>query len=97
MKALITGITGQDGYFLSQFLLEKGYDVYGIVRRNSNRKMGNLELLPEKINKEIHIFEGDVTNANFINNTLERFKPDELYHLAAQSFVAYSFTNPTFT
>jgi len=97
MKALITGITGQDGYFLSQFLLERGYDVYGIVRRNSNRKMGNLELLPERMKKEIHIFEGDVTDTNFINNTIEKLKPDELYHLAAQSFVAYSFTNPTFT
>ena len=64
MKALITGITGQDGYFLNQFLLEKGYDVYGIVWRNSNRKMGNLELLPERIKKEIHIFEGDVTDTN---------------------------------
>lgn len=97
MKALITGITGQDGYFLSQLLLEKGYEVYGIVRRNSNRRLGNLELLPEKIRKEIHLLEGDVTDSNFINNTVEKLKPDELYHLAAQSFVAYSFTNPTFT
>ena len=47
---------GQDGYFLSQILLDKRYDVYGIVRRNSNIKMGNLDLLPERIKKEIHIF-----------------------------------------
>ena len=91
MIALITGITGQDGYFLSQFLLEKGYEVYGIVRRNSNRKMGNLELLPERIKKDIHIFEGDVTDTNFINNTVERLKLDELYHLAAQNFVEEAF------
>jgi GDPmannose 4,6-dehydratase len=97
MKALITGITGQDGYFLSQFLLKKGYEVYGIGRRKSDKRLGNLELLSEEIKKEIHIFEGDVTDANFINSILEKLKPDELYHLAAQSFVAYSFTNPTST
>ena len=55
MKALITGITGQDGYFLSQFLLSRGYEVYGIVRRKSDRKLGNLELLPDSIKKEINI------------------------------------------
>jgi GDPmannose 4,6-dehydratase len=97
MEALITGITEQDGYFLSQFLLDKGYDVYGIVRRNSNRKMGNLDLLPERIKRNIHILEGDTTNTNFIIDTLEKLKPNELYHLAGQSFVTYSFTNSTFT
>jgi len=50
--------------------------------------MGNLDLLPERIKKDIHIFEGDVTDTNFINKTLEKLKPDELYRLAAQSFVA---------
>jgi GDPmannose 4,6-dehydratase len=87
MIALITRITGKDDYFLSQFLLNKRYDVYGIVRRNSNRRMGNLDLLSERIKKNIHIYEGDVTDTNFINTTLEKLKPDGLYHLAAQSFV----------
>jgi len=97
MKALITGITGQDGYFLSQFLLSKGYEVYGIARRNATKKLGTLDLLPDNIKKQIHIFEGDVTDANFVNTVVQNLKPDELYHLAAQSFVAYSFTNPSFT
>jgi GDPmannose 4,6-dehydratase len=88
MRALITGITGQDGYFLSQFLMHKGYEVYGIVRRRADKKLGNLELLPDNIKKEINILEGDITDSGFINSTLEKLKPDELYHLAAQSFVA---------
>jgi GDP-D-mannose dehydratase len=53
---LVTGIIGQDGYFLSQFTLDKGCDIYSIVRRNSNRKMGNFDLLPDRIKKNIHTF-----------------------------------------
>ncbi|MGC8651480.1 MAG: GDP-mannose 4,6-dehydratase [Minisyncoccia bacterium] len=97
MKALITGITGQDGFFLSQFLLSKGYELHGIARRNSSKKLGTLDLLPENIKKQINIHYGDVTDSNFINKLVSELKPDELYHLAAQSFVAYSFTNPSFT
>ncbi len=97
MKALITGITGQDGYFLSQLLLSKGYEVYGVVRRNSKKSAGNLDLLPEAVRREIRLLEGDVTDTNFMNRAVEEIRPDELYHLAAQSFVAYSFTNPSFT
>ncbi len=97
MKALITGITGQDGYFLSQLLLSKGYEVYGVVRRNSSRSRGNLSLLPEGLRDQIRLLEGDVTDTNFMNKALSDVKPDELYHLAAQSFVAYSFANPSFT
>ncbi|MEM3753916.1 MAG: GDP-mannose 4,6-dehydratase, partial [Candidatus Micrarchaeaceae archaeon] len=97
MKALITGITGQDGYFLSQFLLSKGYEVYGIVRRNAVKKLGTLDLLPEDLKNQIHIYYGDITDTNFINEVVSELKPDELYHLAAQSFVAFSFTNPRYT
>ncbi|MCW1311494.1 MAG: GDP-mannose 4,6-dehydratase, partial [Candidatus Rehaiarchaeum fermentans] len=97
MKALITGITGQDGYFLSQFLLSKGYEVYGIARRNASKKLGTLDFLPEDLKNQIHIYYGDITDTNFINEIISELKPDELYHLAAQSFVAYSFTNPSYT
>jgi len=97
MKALITGITGQDGYFLSQFLLSKGYEVHGIIRRNSSKSIGNLSLLPDELKKQINLHEGDVTDTSFINRIVSEVKPDELYHLAAQSFVAYSFENPSST
>ena len=97
MKALITGITGQDGYFLSQLLLGKGYELYGIVRRNATRSSGSLGLLPNELRDQINIIYGDVTDTSFIENTVATIKPDELYHLAAQSFVAYSFTNPKYT
>ena len=93
MKALITGISGQDGYFLAQFLLSKGYEVHGILRRNSSMRRGTLDLLPENITKQIIIHYGDITDSNFISNILREQKPDELYHLAAQSFVGYSFQN----
>ena len=97
MKALITGITGQDGYFLTQLLLSKGYEVYGVVRRNSSRNLGTLQLLPEELRKEVGLLEGDVTDAAFVDRAVSQVKPDELYHLAAQSFVAYSFANPSST
>lgn len=93
MKAIITGITGQDGYFLSQLLLSKGYEVHGIVRRNSSMTQGTVDLLPENVKKQIIIHYGDITDGNFLSNLLAKEKPDELYHLAAQSFVGYSFQN----
>ena len=93
MKAIITGISGQDGYFLSQFLLSKGYEVHGILRRNSSMTQGTLDLLPANIKKQIIIHYGDITDGNFISNIFREQKPDELYHLAAQSFVGYSFQN----
>ena len=96
-KALITGITGQDGYFLSKLLLSKGYEVHGIIRRNSSMHQGTLEKLNPEERKLIKIHYGDVTDNNFIVNTIENIQPDEVYHLAAQSFVGYSFENPTFT
>ena len=93
MKAVITGISGQDGYFLSQFLLSKGYEVHGILRRNSSMIQGTVDLLPENIRKQIIIHYGDITDGNFLSNLLLKEKPEELYHLAAQSFVGYSFQN----
>ena len=93
MKAIITGISGQDGYFLSQFLLSKGYEVHGILRRNSSMTQGTVDLLPENIKKQIVIHYGDITDGNFLSNLLQKEKADELYHLAAQSFVGYSFQN----
>jgi GDPmannose 4,6-dehydratase len=93
MKAVITGISGQDGYFLSQFLLSKGYEVHGILRRNSSMTQGTVDLLPENIRKQIIIHYGDITDGNFLSNLLQKEKPEELYHLAAQSFVGYSFQN----
>ena len=93
MKVFITGISGQDGYFLSQLLLSKGYEVHGILRRNSSMTRGTVDLLPEKIEKQITIHYGDITDGHFLSTILKKEKPDEIYHLAAQSFVGYSFQN----
>ena len=96
-KALITGITGQDGYYITKLLLEKGYEIHGIVRRNSQNSLGNLEYLPEKDKGKIIIHWGDITDNLFIDNVMRSVQPDEVYHLAAQSFVGFSFENPKFT
>ena len=93
MKAIITGISGQDGYFLSQFLLSKGYEVHGILIRNSSMTQGSMDLMPENMKNQIVIHYGDITEGNFLSNLLQEEKPEELYHLAAQSFVGYSFQN----
>ena len=94
-KALITGITGQDGAYLSKLLLEKGYEVYGAFRRTSDLHLNKLKFLgvDDKINYvplELHEF----TN---IYKTIEEIQPDEIYNLGAQSFVAVSFEIPIFT
>ena len=93
MKVVITGISGQDGYFLSQLLLSKRYEVHGILRRSSSMTQGRVDLLPENIKKQIVIHYGDITDGNFLSILLQKEKPEELYHLAAQSFVGYSFQN----
>ena len=87
MKAIITGISGQDGYFLSHLLLSKGYEIHGIIRRNSSMKHGTLDILLYNIRSQIIIHYGDITDGNFLSNLLQKERPDELYHLAAQSFV----------
>jgi len=96
-KALITGITGQDGYFLSQLLLEKGYEVHGLVRRNSQKTLGTLSLLENEVLSKINIKWGDITDNSYINQIVAKEQYNEIYHLAAQSFVALSFENPNST
>ena len=96
-KALITGISGQDGYFLSQILIKKGYEVHGIVCGNNQSSLGTISKLDEKLKRKILLHCGDVTDNHFINNVVEDAKFHEIYHLAAQSFVALSFENPKLT
>lgn len=96
-KAIITGITGQDGYFLTRLLLSKGYDVYGVVRRNSQNSIGNLRHLPPEERESIKIYWGDITDNLFVDSIIKDVQPDEIYHLAAQSFVSFSFDNPRLT
>ncbi|MHB8372982.1 MAG: GDP-mannose 4,6-dehydratase [Thermoplasmataceae archaeon] len=97
MKALITGISGQDGYFLSKLLFQKRYEIHGVIRRNSSMSNGTMSQLPKEIRDSIIIHYGDLTDAGFFAKLLGNQKPDELYHLAAQSFVGYSFQNPAST
>jgi len=96
-KVLITGITGQDGYYLTKLLLEKGYEIHGIVRRNSQHSLGNLRYLSKEEREKITLHWGDITDSLFIDNVMRSVQPDEVYHLAAQSFVGFSFENPKFT
>ena len=96
-KALITGITGQDGFFLSRWLLDLGYEVHGFVRRNSAASLGNLHALREDELKRITIQWGDVTDHTIVDSVVREGQYDEIYHLAAQSFVGASFTNPSLT
>tara|TARA_B100000676_G_C17960513_1_gene777275 strand:- start:150 stop:1133 length:984 start_codon:yes stop_codon:yes gene_type:complete len=94
-KAFITGINGQDGSYLSELLLEKGYDVYGIVRRNSvpENQSNRLENFDDRLNIEY----GDVLDQSCLSRNLNLIKPDEIYNLAAQSHVRISFDIPQFT
>jgi GDPmannose 4,6-dehydratase len=94
-KALITGITGQDGAYLAQFLLEKGYRVYGAFRRSSTVNLERLDYLG--IRKQVELVPLDLLDLGSIIRVLERVQPDEVYNLAAQSFVAVSFDQPVIT
>ena len=99
-RALITGITGQDGSYLTEFLLEKGYEVHGIVRRASNFNTQRIDHLIEnpKIGyKRLHLHYGDLTDSSNLNRIIEKVKPDEIYNLAAQSHVKVSFDVPEYT
>lgn len=96
-KALITGISGQDGYFLSKLLLEKGYEVHGFIRRNSQASLGSLEYLAHEERGKIAIHWGDITDHTIVESVIREGQFDEIYHLAAQSFVGISFTNPKAT
>ncbi len=92
-RAFITGITGQDGGYLAELLLEKGYEVYALYRRNSNQRFDRIEDILDKI----HLVEGDLTDDSSLINAIEVSKPDEVYNLAAQSFVGVSWKEPVFT
>ncbi|MCL5680798.1 MAG: GDP-mannose 4,6-dehydratase [Candidatus Thermoplasmatota archaeon] len=96
-KAIITGISGQDGLLLTELLLKKGYEVHGLIRRNSSMTVGNLKYLSAQDMEKVVIHYGDLTDAGFLAKLLKEEKPEELYHLAAQSFVGYSFQNPSST
>ncbi|MFL5889860.1 MAG: GDP-mannose 4,6-dehydratase, partial [Solirubrobacteraceae bacterium] len=92
-RALITGITGQDGSYLAELLLEKGYEVHGMVRRASTEKFDRIEHLRERI--ELH--QGDLLDHRSLTDTLKAARPDEIYNLAAMSFVGLSWIQPVLT
>ena len=98
-KALITGITGQDGSYLAEFLLKKKYDVYGIKRRSSSyntERIDHIYVEPQSPGK-FRMFYGDLTDGLNLTNLISKIKPDEIYNLAAQSHVAVSFESPEYT
>jgi GDPmannose 4,6-dehydratase len=98
-KALITGVTGQDGSYLTELLLEKGYEVHGIIRRSSSFNTGRIDhIINNKSSQDRFFFyHGDVTDASNLNRILEKVQPDEIYNLAAQSHVKVSFDIPDYT
>ena len=102
--ALITGITGQDGSFLAEFLLEKGYDVHGIIRRSSSFNTGRIEHLyldewvrDMKNKRLLTLHYGDMTDSSSLVRIIQKIQPDEIYNLAAQSHVKVSFDCPEYT
>ena len=92
-SAFISGITGQDGSFLAELLLAKGYDVYGLVRR---RSLPNLENIAQIVDR-VHLLDGDLMDQSSLNAAVRQADPDEVYNLAAQSFVGTSFVQPVLT
>ncbi|MGE7417341.1 GDP-mannose 4,6-dehydratase, partial [Methylobacterium tarhaniae] len=96
-RALITGITGQDGAYLAQLLLEKGYDVFGVVRRSSHAGVFDHRLKWLGIASDVQIFDGNLTDLSSLLRIVEETTPDEVYNLAAQSFVAASWQQPLLT
>jgi GDPmannose 4,6-dehydratase len=99
-KALISGITGQDGSYLAQLLLNKGYEVHGIIRRSSSFNTGRLSDIyedPHKQNARLYLHYGDLTDGSSLNQLLKTVKPGEIYHLGAQSHVRVSFDIPEYT
>src|SRR5260370_7602370 len=99
-KALISGITGQDGSFLAEFLLAKGYEVHGIVRRASTFNTDRLDSIyadPHEQNASLYLHYGDVTDGSGLRHAIEKVQPEEIYNLAAQSHVRVSFDQPEYT
>ncbi|MCZ2073677.1 MAG: GDP-mannose 4,6-dehydratase [Bryobacterales bacterium] len=99
-RALITGITGQDGSFLAELLLSKGYEVHGIVRRASTfntQRLDDIYLDPHEPGARLHLHYGDVTDSTALRRVIEQVQPDEIYNLAAQSHVRVSFDQSEYT
>jgi GDPmannose 4,6-dehydratase len=99
-KALLTGITGQDGAYLAEFLLHKGYEVHGIKRRTSLFNTGRIDHLyqdPHDRDLRFRLHYGDMTDANSLIHVIQKVQPDEIYNLAAQSHVGVSFESPEYT
>jgi GDPmannose 4,6-dehydratase len=99
-KALITGITGQDGSYLTELLLEKGYQVHGIIRRSSSFNTGRLQAIyqdPHVEDRHLHLHYGDLTDSSNLARLIEKVSPDEIYNLGAQSHVKVSFDLPEYT
>src|SRR5215475_13085440 len=92
-RALITGITGQDGSYLAEFLLEKGYGVYGMVRRSSSQHFDRIQHIFDKV----ELIEGDLTDQSSLDDAMKMIAPDEVYNLASQSFVPTSWNQPVLT
>ena len=99
-RALITGITGQDGSYLAELLLEKGYEVHGLIRRASTfntQRIDHLYKDPHQKDVTLFLHYGDLTDSSNLNRLLEKIEPDEIYNLAAQSHVKVSFEVPEYT
>jgi len=99
-RALIIGITGQDGSYLAEFLLNKGYEVYGLIRRSSSFNTGRIDHLyqdPHEQNINLRLIHGDLNDASSLNRIVKTIKPDEIYNLGAQSHVKVSFEIPEYT
>jgi len=99
MKALITGITGQDGYYLSKLLIEKGYEVHGLIRRSSNINTTRIDPLISQYSEDnrLKLYYSDLIDSSSLTNLINNILPDEIYNLAAQSHVAVSFKNPIYS
>src|SRR5210317_1758528 len=100
MKALITGITGQDGSYLAEFLLKKGYEVHGIKRRASSFNTDRIDYLyqdPHDPDVQMYLHYGDMTDATNLIRVIQEVQPTEIYNLAAQSHVQVSFETPEYT
>src|SRR5512137_395685 len=98
--ALISGITGQDGSYLTELLLDKGYDVHGIIRRSSSFNTFRIDHLynnSDLLNKRFFLHYGDLTDSSNLNRLVEKVNPDEIYNLGAQSHVQVSFEVPEYT
>jgi GDPmannose 4,6-dehydratase len=99
-RALITGITGQDGSYLAEFLLARGYEVHGVIRRSSTFNTDRIEHIyvdPHEPSARLYLHYGDMTDGTGLRRILEKVRPDEVYHLAAQSHVKVSFEQPEYT